>query len=669
MATSGSLPPPSTSASAARVHLLHRRTNSYGCPRSLDRLMASCGTILQQQERAQQIVAMLDGRPVFLIPARAPAARNAEPTQDAASAVPRAVPAPRECAGVLNSAQAPLAPNSEEDATAASCTTSTRPTQVEPMDATGLPNAKRPRDTSDSSDDERTANDGADDAREAAIARTHKRRAGETVATSATSRVHVTPAAQAQPALLQPATAAAEVAEAAASPRELSGAPSTGAPSRATAPPTRNFSVVVAPAPAAPPSSPLVATAPRTAQDGGAHDASGQAGGAAPVNVAAGDGLSGAPTPPALAAEGQWTLQQSKAGRRKARKLTAQRPTTQPAAGTCLFRPVDRTASFLTISREAIARHLAATPGVSQVRVNTRLNVVAADAETNECLAALLATQSVAGIAVRAGRPASRGTSRGLVFGVDPHLTTEEILANLDCEAAVSSAVRKPDGAVLLEFAAPSPPPFLAVFKLLLPVRGCRPRPTQCARCGRLDHVTACCRASERCARCGGGHTAQQCTASALRCTNCGGPHAVTNPRCPRWQHERKVATAMARAPQPVPRAEVVAAVRTGQPLSYADMARRCTSQQQQPTASQGRQQQQQRKPARRPPVQRPPAAQPRVKQPQPSPAALGPDQMVPILLALVHSLVGRLPAEDPDRMAATAALAQLNPSTAPQHG
>lgn len=398
MATSGSLPPPSTSAPAARAHLLHRRTNSYSCPRSLDRLMASCGTILQQQERAQQIVGMLQGKPVFLrLPERAPAARNAEPTQDAAGVTPRAPDGPRECAGVLDSARAALTANSEGDAAAASCTT-TRPTQEEPMDETAL--LKRPREASDGSDDERPANGGADDTEEAAIPRTLKRRAGEA---GATSRAHVTPVAPPALALLGPASVAAEAAASSSEP------PPHGAPG--------------------------VAAPTSSAQDGGAHDTNGRAGGALAVNVAAGGGSSGAPTPPAPAAE--WTLQQSKAGRRKARKLAARRPFTQPAAGTCLFRPADRTASFLTISRETIARHLAATPGVSQVRVNTRLNVVAADAETDECLAALLATQSVAGIAVRAGRPASRGTSRGLVFGVDPHLTTEEILANLDCEAPI----------------------------------------------------------------------------------------------------------------------------------------------------------------------------------------------------------------------------------------
>lgn len=644
MATSGSLPPPSTSAPAARAHLLHRRTNSYSCPRSLDRLMASCGTILQQQERAQQIVGMLGGKPVFLrLPERAPAARNAEPTQDAQDATgvaPRAPDGPRACPGVLDSARAALTADSEGDAAAASCTT-TRPTQEEPMDETAL--LKRPREASDGSDDERPANGGADDTGEAAIPRTLKRRAGEA---GATSRAHVTPVAPPALALLGPASVAAEAA--------------------------------------ASPSEPLphgVAAPTSSAQDGGAHDTNGRAGGALAVNVAAGGGSSGAPTPPAPAAE--WTLQQSKAGRRKARKLAARRPFTQPAAGTCLFRPTDRAASFLTASREVIARELAATPGVSQVRVNTRLNVVAVDAETDECLAALLATQSVAGIAVRAGRPASRGTSRGLVFGVDRQLTVEEIQANIDCEVAVRGVARKADGAVLITFAAPCPPPFVAVYKLLLPVRGCRPRPTQCARCGRLDHVTACCMDKQRCARCGGGHAAQQCPASTPRCTNCSGPHPVTDPRCPRWQHERKVVTAMARAPQPVPRAEAAASVRTEQPPSYAEMARRRSSQQQasrqlqQRPATQGRQpqqhppatqgrQQQPRKPAGRPPAQ--PSAQTGVEQLPAASTATGQDQLVPILLALVHSLVGHLPTEDPARLAATAALAHLRPP-APYHG
>lgn len=162
----------------------------------------------------------------------------------------------------------------------------------------------------------------------------------------------------------------------------------------------------------------------------------------------------------------------------------------------------------------------------------------------------------------------------------------------------MNSVARKAHGAVLLTFAAPCPPPFVAVYKLLLPVRGCRLRSNRCARCGHLDHVTASCRDKQRCARCGGGgHTEQQFHASTPRCTNCSGPHPNTDHRCPRWLHERKVATAMARAPQLVSRGKVTVTVRTEQTPRCAEMARRHSSQQQtsryQPPTIQARQQQQ----------------------------------------------------------------------------
>lgn len=201
-------------------------------------------------------------------------------------------------------------------------------------------------------------------------------------------------------------------------------------------------------------------------------------------------------------------------------------------------------------------------------------------------------------------------------------------------------------------------------------VPACRPRPVQCGRCGRLDHVTAGCKGTVRCARCGGGHNSQQCTAGVARCSNCSGRHSVTDPRCPRWQHERRVATSMAQALKPVPRAEVEASVLSAQP-SYAEMVRRCSTQQQTrlgPQTPQGRLQPRspaQRKAARRATAQQPaPPAVPVVAL-----AAPGPEQLMPVLLALTHSLVGRLPADDPARMAATDALALLSPPAHLHHG
>lgn len=60
------LPPPTTSATAARVQLRHRRSNSVGCSRSLSLLMAACGDILSQQQRAEQLVGMMGERPAPL---------------------------------------------------------------------------------------------------------------------------------------------------------------------------------------------------------------------------------------------------------------------------------------------------------------------------------------------------------------------------------------------------------------------------------------------------------------------------------------------------------------------------------------------------------------------------------------------------------------------------
>lgn len=98
-------------------------------------------------------------------------------------------------------------------------------------------------------------------------------------------------------------------------------------------------------------------------------------------------------------------------------------------------------------------------------------------------------------------QPSSRGTCSGLIFGVDPHLTTEEILTTTDSEVAVNSSLRKPNG-MLLVFGALSLPAYVAVYKMLLPVRGCRQQRPQCAQCGRQDHVTAFCKGKES-SRCG----------------------------------------------------------------------------------------------------------------------------------------------------------------------
>lgn len=317
----GGLPPPTTSATAARVQLLHRRSNSVGCSRSLSLLMAACGDILSQQQRAEQLVGMMGERPAPLPVSVVDRClwSMAEPNLDMAGAF--------------------AAPPVDHPATVA-----------EPMDETV--HLKRQREARHGSESERDSAEEGGDAigaaarPAAAIERSCKRRARgrEAELTSRGSAPLLTPAV-----LLLPGGSPPRPDDpAASSPIELAGSACPSLPPAAAC---------------------STAATPGAAQHGGALGVNKQAPGSPPVNAAPCSGRSGDPTPSGLAgdhSEGTWSTPGGKAARRKARKLAARRPIVQPAAGTCLFRPVDRTASFLASSREAIARELAATSGVSQ---------------------------------------------------------------------------------------------------------------------------------------------------------------------------------------------------------------------------------------------------------------------------------------------------------------
>ncbi|KAH9372223.1 hypothetical protein HPB48_003430 [Haemaphysalis longicornis] len=148
---------------------------------------------------------------------------------------------------------------------------------------------------------------------------------------------------------------------------------------------------------------------------------------------------------------------------------------------------------------------------------------------------------------------------------------------------------KRGQSAPLLHFHGPITPPTKYLFRLLrLEVTPCRPRLVQCSRRGRLDRVTSCCRGPSRCSRCGGGgHERASCSAAAPTALTVVG-NAVDNPRCPRWQQERPVATALLQSTEEESRLAVRAKIRaeeaakqpmiapasTRQRSSYADAAK-----------------------------------------------------------------------------------------------
>ncbi|KAH7956395.1 hypothetical protein HPB52_008860 [Rhipicephalus sanguineus] len=276
--------------------------------------------------------------------------------------------------------------------------------------------------------------------------------------------------------------------------------------------------------------------------------------------------------PGPLPAKDDFVTVVSKAAQRRARALEAAAVTIDPAVvGTALFRPSAPGypgGSFSGSPRLTLAAALAKRPGVLAVRVNHRLNIVAADASTPTCLSELLAIRELGGVPVTARAPADRRSSTGFVYGVDSDLMNTELLAGITSAVPVLSATRE-GASVRLRFAEPLPPDRVLLLGLQLRVRHVRPRPRQCQQCGRFGHVVEACQRKGACIRCGRQHLeAESCK---LRCVNCGGAYAAdtptsyrggTAPTCPRWQEERRVATLMAVTPTPLSRRAVKAAVR-----------------------------------------------------------------------------------------------------------
>ncbi|KAH6944317.1 hypothetical protein HPB50_002690 [Hyalomma asiaticum] len=208
----------------------------------------------------------------------------------------------------------------------------------------------------------------------------------------------------------------------------------------------------------------------------------------------------------------------------------------------------------------ACAQALSALPGVQEVRVNTAKNVVAADAITPDWRDRLLATTELAGIPINARMPADRTQSSGIMQGILGNYAEEELLAGVQSDVPVLAAKRQ-GTALILRFAASTPPPQVSLFRMVHAVRACRLRPLQCLRCGSYGHTTATCNRTQRCLRCGGGpHGDSTCTSKA-KCLHCGRAHTADSPDCQLWQRERRLATIKATATSFLTHREAVAAL------------------------------------------------------------------------------------------------------------
>ncbi|KAH7941460.1 hypothetical protein HPB49_013914 [Dermacentor silvarum] len=240
---------------------------------------------------------------------------------------------------------------------------------------------------------------------------------------------------------------------------------------------------------------------------------------------------------------------------------------------TVLYRPTSRKAHFLATSRDAIAAFLSGVPGAHRVRANIRRNVVAVDALAGADLTALLAVRVICDVHVRA-KALALNTCCGTLFAVDPAFDESTIIEGLESSAPVLSATRNGD-AVVLRFAGSMVPAAVHLFRQRRVVYPRLPRPLQCGRCGLFGHATVTCHRDERCLRCAGRHPAGACTAERARCLHCGGPHAATEPSCPNWQLERRVACILDSTQPRITRRQALTIARNAAPPPASPSQRR----------------------------------------------------------------------------------------------
>ncbi|KAH7984534.1 hypothetical protein HPB52_022232 [Rhipicephalus sanguineus] len=242
-----------------------------------------------------------------------------------------------------------------------------------------------------------------------------------------------------------------------------------------------------------------------------------------------------APAPSLPEDEVTFQVVKSRAAQRRARRIdSAALPVNPEVMGTVLFRPSAPGGSFRGLPCLTLAEALSGRPGVADIRVNHKRNIVAADVTSRDRLP------------VAAREPADRRTSTGLLHGVDGEPAGDSLLPAIQSPVPVLSASRE-GRTVSLRFEGRVPPEQVSLLR--------------CRQCGRFGHVKESCSWPNSCIRCGRPHP-KDWECQRPRCVKCSGAHPANTPACPRWQQERRAATIMASSTTALSRRVVRAAVR-----------------------------------------------------------------------------------------------------------
>jgi len=168
---------------------------------------------------------------------------------------------------------------------------------------------------------------------------------------------------------------------------------------------------------------------------------------------------------------------------------------------------------------------------------------------------ALLNIDKLAGAHVDITEYSPEEKSEGVISGVSPDITDEDLLSALSSYKVKSvyrfnktkEGVKTPTYSVKLSFSDTNLPPTIPLGYRMHKVSKYVPPPLRCFKCQRFGHVADECRGHERCTRCGKNHDVDNCQTEKanFKCANCGGNHSAAYGGCPKMKEQAHINSVM----------------------------------------------------------------------------------------------------------------------------
>lgn len=172
----------------------------------------------------------------------------------------------------------------------------------------------------------------------------------------------------------------------------------------------------------------------------------------------------------------------------------------------------------------------------------------------------LLQLKQIGSVALNAYAPLGLYSSKGIVKGVDPTISDEDILKHAKTPFKILHVRRfsrrvlttdgqieyKPTGTILLTFQGVRLPDNLQLHSVNLEVTPYLPKVLQCTTCFRYGHTQVRCDRTQLCVNCGRReHCTDDVCEVATHCVNCSGSHASISYDCPVYKQRADISNIM----------------------------------------------------------------------------------------------------------------------------